>query len=286
MGVIGSESGRQGHPDSPQHTPTGRKPGLVVSSLGSQNLRWGLGTLGIAVVLISLLVLGSYHTSAASGGVPAPVAPTSGVAGSAEEGPGGSGDGGQPAGEQSGTSESGEGAATVPQTGSGRVRVATFTRAAPADQQGRRVRVRVEVENEMPVDPEQVAAQAAGILQDKRSWSSKQRVSFDFVGGGTSDLVIRVLTPGTTDKRCYPLRTNSKVSCSTGSAVNLNGQRWVGGIPDYAGDLTGYRTYLVNHEVGHYLGLGHVNCPGPGQPAPVMMQQTYGLEGCARNPWP
>lgn len=244
--------------------------------------------MAIVALLISLLVIGSYHTSAAPEGEPGPSATPDNPPAPAQQAPA------APAGSSAPSSGPATDAAAetevapdaVPQSGSGQVRVAQFTQAAPAEQQGRRVRVRVEVENEMPVDPEQVAAQAATILQDKRSWPSKQKVRFDFVGAGTHDLVIRVLTPATTDKRCYPLRTNGRVSCSTGSAVNLNGHRWTGGIPDYDGDLTGYRTYLVNHEVGHYLGLGHVECPGPGQPAPVMMQQTYGLDGCARNPWP
>ncbi|MDO5500356.1 MAG: DUF3152 domain-containing protein, partial [Propionibacteriaceae bacterium] len=159
-------------------------------------------------------------------------------------------------------------------------------REAPVEQTGRTVRVRVEVESEMPGDPDETAAVIADILQDERSWPAKQRVRFKFVGEGGHDLVIRVLTPATTDKRCQPLRTLGQVSCSIGNAVNLNGVRWEFGVPDYGDDLDGYRTYLVNHEVGHYLGLGHVDCPGPGKPAPVMMQQTKGLQGCARNPWP
>lgn len=256
-------------------------------SPGSQNLRWGLGTVAIIALLISLLVIGSYHTSTSPTGVPGPSA--------TPDNPAEPGQSAADAGAGEPAEDPGTGATagtpdpspeSVPQSGSGQVRVAQFTRAAPAEQQGRRVRVRVEVENEVPIDPEQVAGEAATILQDKRSWPSKQKVRFDFVGTGTHDLVIRVLTPATTDKRCYPLRTNGRVSCSTGSAVNLNGHRWTGGIPDYQGDLAGYRTYLVNHEVGHYLGKGHVECPGRGQPAPVMMQQTYGLDGCARNPWP
>ena len=38
--------------------------------------------------------------------------------------------------------------------------------------------------------------------------------------------------------------------------------------------------------MGHFLGLGHVECPAEGAPAPVMMQQSKGLNGCRANPWP
>ena len=42
----------------------------------------------------------------------------------------------------------------------------------------------------------------------------------------------------------------------------------------------------MNHEVGHWLGLGHLDCPAPGGPAPVMRQQSIDLPGCAFNAWP
>ena len=66
----------------------------------------------------------------------------------------------------------------------------------------------------------------------------------------------------------------------------LNAWRWANGAESYAGDLTNYRRYMVNHEFGHALGYGHRGCPSRGAPAPVMVQQTKGLGGCVANPWP
>jgi hypothetical protein len=45
-----------------------------------------------------------------------------------------------------------------------------------------------------------------------------------------------------------------------------------------------YRTYLVLHECGHALGLGHSHCKGG--PAPIMHQQTRGNKTCTKNTWP
>ena len=36
---------------------------------------------------------------------------------------------------------------------------------------------------------------------------------------------------------------------------------------------------VINHETGHWLGLGHSFCSGPGQLAPVMQQQSIDVTG-------
>jgi hypothetical protein len=71
-----------------------------------------------------------------------------------------------------------------------------------------------------------------------------------------------------------------------GDRVVINARRWGFAVTDFHGDITGYRRYVINHEVGHRLGNGHVDCTGAGDPAPVMMQQTKGVEECKPNSWP
>jgi hypothetical protein len=78
-------------------------------------------------------------------------------------------------------------------------------------------------------------------------------------------------------------------SCRAGRYVVINQARWLYASPSWnrAGKtLRDYRNLVVNHETGHWLGHGHLGCPGPGRLAPVMMQQSKGLDGCRHNPWP
>ena len=122
-------------------------------------------------------------------------------------------------------------------------------------------------------------------LADPRGWATSG-YAFQRVDGEDVDVRIVLASPALTDQLCAPLLTRGEVSCRNGAPVVLNALRWGVGIDDYGGDLASYREYLVNHEVGHRLGRDHVDCTGAGQAAPVMMQQTYGLEECVPNAWP
>jgi hypothetical protein len=75
-------------------------------------------------------------------------------------------------------------------------------------------------------------------------------------------------------------------SCTVGRNVVINDFRFAHGSTAWPGDLDGYRSMVINHETGHWLGLGHSYCSGPGQPAPVMQQQSIDMQGCQINSWP
>ena len=75
-------------------------------------------------------------------------------------------------------------------------------------------------------------------------------------------------------------------SCRVGGYVIINQDRWRHGSRHFPADLLTYRRMLIDHETGHWLGRGHAYCPRPGALAPVMQQQSKGLQGCRPNPWP
>jgi hypothetical protein len=152
-----------------------------------------------------------------------------------------------------------------------------------AAERGRRsgLRYRVAVERSIHgLDAGGFARQVTATLEDPRSWG----VPLRRVGPGRGyDFTIYLATPRTRDLLCGDAR-DGYTSCRNGDSVVLNVARWVKAVPGY--DLTRYREYMVDHEVGHRLGHGHERCPGTGRPAPVMQQQTLGLHGCRPNAWP
>ncbi|MDI1460330.1 DUF3152 domain-containing protein [Catellatospora sp. KI3] len=147
----------------------------------------------------------------------------------------------------------------------------------------------VQVENGITAfDPDSFAAAVDLILADPHSWIASKKWRFKRVTTGTSpNFYIRLATPDTMDRMCGTagLDTAGIFSCQYGNNVMINLYRWTNGATGFT-DLDVYRNMVVNHETGHYLGHGHVFCPGAGRTAPVMQQQTKSLQGCKANPYP
>jgi len=144
-------------------------------------------------------------------------------------------------------------------------------------------RFSIEVGDGVDLDRNELARSVIATLSDERSWRGRG-YGFELVDSGGQFTLI-VATPSDVDRMCSPLRTNGYFSCSSNGWVALNSDRWFGATSSWTAGLAEYRHYLVNHEIGHQLGQGHVGCPAAGQLAPVMMQQTKGVGACLPNGW-
>jgi hypothetical protein len=175
---------------------------------------------------------------------------------------------------------------SYPARGHGDWRVAGGS-ARTAGRSGPLLRYRVLVETDISgVGTGAFAEAVTKTLADPRGWTAGGTLRLRRAGPGQRyDFTIYLATPRTRDRLCGS-STDAYTSCRNGDRVVLNVARWVKGVPRYGSPLAVYRQYMVNHEVGHRLGHGHERCPGKGEPAPVMQQQTLGLHGCRANAWP
>ncbi|WP_018155563.1 DUF3152 domain-containing protein [Demetria terragena] len=182
--------------------------------------------------------------------------------------------------------------ATVPIKGNGKV-AQVVVPGQDSGGTGRVVTYAFEIEGGLPIDRTAAATLVGSTLRDSRGWQPVKHVRFVQVSpsqrarGVKPDITISLVSPDRTDRWCAPLKTEGLWSCANKDRAVINARRWVGGVQGFsAKPRSDYQSYVLNHEVGHELGHGHVGCPGEGKLAPVMMQQSMGLKGCRPNVWP
>ncbi|HEX7963970.1 MAG TPA: DUF3152 domain-containing protein [Candidatus Saccharimonadales bacterium] len=123
---------------------------------------------------------------------------------------------------------------------------------------------------------------------DLRGWSLDGQVQFVYADGGCD---FTVWLASSDQMSSFGAICDNYWNCEVNNNVVVNLDRWEQATPSWtqakgANDISEYRDMLINHETGHMLGFGHTGCPGAGQPAPVMMQESISLQGCVFNAWP
>ena len=129
---------------------------------------------------------------------------------------------------------------------------------------------------------DELASVASAVYSSPRGWRSAG-IAFARVDTG-GDFTLVLANPSRLPS--YDPVCSIYYSCTVGRYVVINDYRFMHGSTAWPGPLDWYRTMVINHETGHWFGLGHAYCPGPGAPAPVMQQQSIDMQGCAINSWP
>ena len=163
------------------------------------------------------------------------------------------------------------------------VAMTLFPGMLPAQAQERAVTYTVSSQGAVQSDLGHFAAVAQEALTDHRGWSLGGALGFREVASG-SDFDLILASPrvvGDAAPGC-----SSTWSCRVGRNVYINDERWRLGTDSWPHGIDLYQRYVILHEVGHWLGLGHTDCPVPGRTAWVMQQQSISLQGCRANVWP
>lgn len=143
----------------------------------------------------------------------------------------------------------------------------------------------------LQINKNQAIKKIKSVLEDTRGWKS---LGYNFIyidinnknnnNKHPTDFVIYFTSSQYVKKIC----NDSRLSCANmeNFEIYFNIDRWRYGSKLSKLKIDDYRTYVINHEVGHIIGRDHDKCKGRNFKVPVMVQQTLGIGNCKPNPWP
>jgi hypothetical protein len=134
---------------------------------------------------------------------------------------------------------------------------------------------------------DELIGKLAATYNDARGWNNNGQIAFEHTDSGCQ---YTVWMSAPSQMGTFGAICDDYYNCQVGSNVVLNYDRWTSATDPWNathGTMEDYRILMIDHETGHRLGfLDNPSCPSPGQPAPVMMQQSIDLKGCVFNIWP
>jgi hypothetical protein len=152
---------------------------------------------------------------------------------------------------------------------------------------GKKIQYSVATNGEVSQSRDDFAAQVVSTLKDSRGWRGAGLRFEEVLEGGLFTIILA--QPDKLPE--YSEGCSVEWSCRVGDSVIVNDSLWANSSDSWVAaglPMDDYHHMTVNHEVGHFLGHpdNETPCSGPGNPAPIMIQQSIDLQGCAFNPWP
>lgn len=165
-------------------------------------------------------------------------------------------------------------------------KLATPSWMSPAAPTGPRVvSYNISSRGTITADMDEFASVISATLNDPRGWT-RLGVAFRQVDSGGD---VTIYMGASSQITSFSAACDANSGCTVGKAVVINQDRWQTVDQSWVkagADQATYRQMMINHEIGHWLGLGHRPCSAANEPAPVMQLQLTNLQGCAPNAWP